>query len=809
MPSHTRRNLTMLAVGVFVVAAVLVFRFLHILQPFGSPGPSIDGPSTATNTSNGTGTTGTNTPTAQWKQGPTPTVPDINALSQVTITPALVEPPVKSLSEVKNYIAAQHRYNLKLSAAEEAYLLKNRFLLVPLERTTLVNESGFDEMLAAFDRVKGADSEFERLSENTKLVTPDVVLHAYHRFFENSLEELEKNELNTSLNSFLEDLSANLEKNKTAQPALAQRYEVLLAQIAVPRALLNARGPAKPNYFETADAEAAFGVADKTADSLDSAQKLLAGYTKNLPATVQAAAALELKNIYAQKPGKSPLYAEYKQDVTTDYTQYTPRSHYNKSSVLRAYFRAMMYLGRNSYFLAGDNGFVDSNLLWQAIGQTAASGRAPLSSWQRIMGITGFYAGASDDLTYTEWTDFITKVLGSATVGLNELGSNTTVQKQVANIDRLRLPKILSDLITNENILGKTKTDLLRDTLSFRLFGQRFTYDAWILNDLTKGDEKSNFALPSMPTALFVPAALKSPAAIEYVAAVLQKERGFTSENVTSFMGALTKKQQELAAVKSPEWFSSLSSAWLFVLSSLTQNFGAGYPAYMQSAAFATKQVQTFLGSYTELKHDTVLYAKQSYSERGGGPGDDTPKPIVRGFVEPNMLFWQKLSALVTYNQQLFTYYDVFSDHPARERLREFGDTVSFYKTIAEKELKNELINDLEYEKLRITGLGFMADPFDGGDPAPDAWQTALVTDVHTDGISNKILYEGTLRPLVMLAIVSNESNPRLVLGPVFRHVEFTHDIGPRLTDEEWRSGVYDGADGMPQPNFWYEILQP
>ncbi|MDR0282488.1 MAG: DUF3160 domain-containing protein [Candidatus Peribacteria bacterium] len=34
------------------------------------------------------------------------------------------------------------------------------------------------------------------------------------------------------------------------------------------------------------------------------------------------------------------------------------------------------------------------------------------------------------------------------------------------------------------------------------------------------------------------------------------------------------------------------------------------------------KNLVTYMGSYTELKHDTLLYVKQAYAEMGsGGPG--------------------------------------------------------------------------------------------------------------------------------------------------------------------------------------------
>jgi hypothetical protein len=449
-------------------------------------------------------------------------------------------------------------------------------------------------------------------------------------------------------------------------------------------------------------------------------------------------------------------------------------------------------------------------LLARAYTARAASGRTPLSSWQRIMGVTTFYAGESDDLTYNEWNDLMQKTIGNTS---DEMLSNAqTISKEVAGLPDVRLPRILSDIIVDPNVPNQTKADLLRNSLSFRLFGQRFTYDAWILNDLTGGQEAKETKLPSMPSAVFIPAAMGSQRATEFVRQFLFNDSKFSPSEVDSFVQkALVKKQQQIQAVKNTEWFSSLSSAWVFVLGSLTKTFGAGYPAYMQSSAFVDKELQTFLGSYTELKHDTVLYAKQSYAEMGAGGGEDKPMPpIVKGFVEPNLAFWNKLSALVTYNQQLFSYYDVFKDHPAREVLREFGEDVDFYKNLAHKELNSQQLSDDEYEKLRTKTLSYVAQPFSGGDQAdPDAWQTALVTDIHTDGLSNSILYEGTLRPLVMLALIGNENSPRLTVGISFNHVEYTAPIGPRATDEEWRAKVYGNQKGLPPKNFWYQTLQP
>jgi hypothetical protein len=517
----------------------------------------------------------------------------------------------------------------------------------------------------------------------------------------------------------------------------------------------------------------------------------------------------DLDKIYAAKEvGSSPLFQQYSDDLTTDYTQFTPRSHYSKNSSLRAYFRTMMYLGRSSYFLKKDIGIADSNLLVKQFAVRSSNGIVPLDPWNRIMTVTGFYAGQSDDLSYNEWKGFEYKFL-TPNAPDADLVYAANIQKLAQNLNQLRLPKILSDVIVSADIFEKTKADLLRESLAFRIFGQRFTFDAWVLNDLTAGQEKTDVKLPSTPTALFVPAAFGDLQAKQYAEEFLAGDAGFTKAEVNSFLTKLDQKKADINKIKKDEWFASMGSAWLYVLGSLTYNFGENYPRYMQTVLFLDKQIQTFLGSYTELKHDTLLYAKQSYAELGGGAGDQQIPPVVKGFVEPNMEFWNRFNELLDHTEQLFAKNNLLTNSSPLARLQQFKEIVNFYSGIAKKELQNQQISDDEYEKLRTTRLAFMADPFEAGQDTPDenSGKVALIADIHTDALKKKILYEATSKPYLMLAIVANEKTPRVVASLVSNHYEFTDVIGKRLTDEDWRGWVYNQTSKLPAKNFWYQSL--
>jgi len=716
-----------------------------------------------------------------------------------------------TLSSAANAEQVGDFLGVNLTPAEQSYLNKNKFLLIPFEKTAIAPKPSFynfDAMLTAFDSIMGKPMPHERLPENVKFVTPDIVLHGYHRYFELSLEELEKKDLRVALEGFLKDMvEGSVGLAKSTDASTKERGEWIAAQMITAQILLeNAQG--KPDFFSTPEDEAKWMENEAGVDSYENAEKMVSAKASMLSVAMQQRIKDELALIYAgETVAKSPLFNQYNTEIFADYTQYTPRSHYTKSSLLRAYFRTMMYLGRSSYLLKEDIGLKDATLVTSLLRKTSSSGTTPLQRWNTIMDITGFYAGQSDDVTLKEWDEYVKQALGTAETPQNLTPAN--VAALGSNVGDVRLPQILSDVIISENVLTQTKEDLLRETLGVRVFGQRFTFDAWVLNKLTAGDEMTETKLPSTPSALFVNAALGGKRAETHIPEFLKSTAGFTDADMPGFMKELDALRNSLENVREPDWFSSLGTAWTHVLASLTQTFGAGYPLYMQSEAFSDKQIQTFLGSYTELKHDTLLYAKQSYAELGGGPGDPpTPPPVPKGFVEPNLRFWNRLLQLVAKQNDLFTRFDLLKDTNARMRLSQFNDDVMLFGSIAEKELAGTPVTEEEYEDLRTTNLAYLAEPFDGSQQADeDSAKTELIADIHTDAKEGQILYQATGRPYVMLALVGNENSPRLVIGLAYNHYELTAPLGKRLTDEDWKKWVYDEPGNLPPKNVWYDSL--
>jgi hypothetical protein len=114
--------------------------------------------------------------------------------------------------------------------------------------------------------------------------------------------------------------------------------------------------------------------------------------------------------------------------------------------------------------------------------------------------------------------------------------------------------------------------------------------------------------------------------------------------------------QHNLAAVRAvmdlqepAAWDSNIYLSWLAALRELSApTTGSLYPEVMRTHAWSKKTLNTQLASWTQLRHDTILYAKQT----------DTSVGLCfypAGFVEPRVEFWRRLRAMVLRTAELIS----------------------------------------------------------------------------------------------------------------------------------------------------------
>lgn len=450
-------------------------------------------------------------------------------------------------------------------------------------------------------------------------------------------------------------------------------------------------------------------------------------------------------------------------EIYEDYSQYVPRGYYEGDEKLEKYFRAMMWYGR-MHFLQGNEDMDRSALLMT---RAVAGDSEAYALWESIYAVTSFFAGASDDAGVCEYAPLIVEVYGDASTK-DLIGNEEAFADFHARTAALAPPQINSIPIADgeDNVIS-----------GFRFMGQRFTIDAAIMQRLID----SNVEDRMLPDVLDVPAALGSDTALQIL-----EENGSTAyagymDNMNLLREALGQENPEL-------WSASLYAGWLHTLRPLLTVKGEGYPMFMQSEEWLKKDLECFAGSFTELKHDTVLYAKQVMAEMGGG--EDMEIIDFRGYVEPEPEVYARFADLAEATRQgLKTYNMLTADD--EENLKRLSEMAEQLKEISNKELLDETLTDEEYRFIEDYGGNlehfWYESVKDSGDYVfPDEYPSALVVDIATDP-NGSVLEVATGNPSEIYVVVKVDGKLRIAVGSVYSFYQFAWPMSDRLTDSKWR----------------------
>jgi len=336
-------------------------------------------------------------------------------------------------------------------------------------------------------------------------------------------------------------------------------------------------------------------------------------------------------------------------------------------------------------------------------------------------------------------------------------------------------------------------------TQGFRFMGQRFVLDAYVFEQLIWREVGQFGNERWLPKGLDLFAAMGNAEAY-----TILEEMGET--DYLNYDEQLEKVKSEIAALGLDSWTQNLYWNWLYALQAVVAPKDEAYPPFMRTQAWARKDLHTALGSWTELKHDTILYAKQVMAELGGG--GEMPPPI-RGYVEPNPEAYARLLALARMTRAGLEERDLLTDHIAF-LLSELDDMLTFLQSIAERELSGGEITADEYERLKFYG-GWLermtlaaADPAEGEGYSREFTedeQAALVADVATD--PNGQVLEEAIGRIYEIFIVTPDGvgGLQIARGGVFSYYEFPWPINDRLTNEKWRAMVTAGE--QPEQPEW------
>ncbi len=568
-------------------------------------------------------------------------------------------------------------------------------------------------------------------------ITTDSMLHIYHVFYDYTLRSVESGKLYDAAVSLTGKMLAAAQADLYAAttPELADAARRNLAYFAVARNLLVGTPP---------------------------------------PAEVKQMAGADLALIKAHE-GRTMSAA---MGCKVDFSQFVPRGHYTRSEKLKKYFGAMMWYGLTAF--AVPQGKIGSRATLQAllIVRDLQSDKSALKLWDTIYEPTAFYVGTADDYTYYQYAALMDKVYGKSP-SMKDLSDKRKLDAFIGQVRKLPGPGI-------ENFVAVSRADGKPDPYAavgrqFRLMGQRFIPDSRILQELTHPKVNGR----NFPKGLDVFAAMGSDRALDIL------NTTYDLRTVPGFTTQMDKMRKEMAATPLARWQSNLYYGWLWSLQSITAPLPEGYPSVMRTDAWQDKSLFTALGSWTELRHDTILYAKQSGAECGGDGEEAPPK----NYVEPNLEFWTRLKWLNAYTEAGLSGRHLLDDK-LKDKFSTLGDLIDFCRRITIKELTGARVSEDENYQMNAYGADLEALMLDfaGGDILSDTDKDmALIADVHTS--FDNCLEEGTGRAAAIYVVVPIQGKLYLTRGAVYTQYEFQWPASDRLTDEKWQQILKTGKE--------------
>ncbi|MHC4129433.1 MAG: DUF3160 domain-containing protein [Planctomycetota bacterium] len=633
------------------------------------------------------------------------------------------------------------------------------------------------------------------------LVTTDSILDAVHKSYDNILMEIEKVLFIPTIDEVFTNVHHEIARRagRNDDRRLAESYADLDLYVTVARNLLAGAGSDQPGPSPPHRPHDGWDGRLVVESKLGRDDEVLAVLN-------------DVSSLKIQLPQQTPPTEIYGGTRYVDYSQFKPRGHYTKSVNLMRYFRTLMWLGR------ADCGFNvlppdlrsglevddkrelrDAALLTQLLAE--ADGLRRLRAMSNII---DFLVGGSDSLTIFAMIDLLDEQELDTPADLAQDSRIEKLQWAIA-ASGPAVQRIRSQVITSSPIdPSKVPPPAICQT-----FGQRYILDSFVLSQVVfdsiifKGKKVERM----MPRGLDVMAALGNEEAIPLLADDLR---------TWPYAANLKASIDYVNAHTDGYWHSNLYTIWLDCLRLLDDDMGKreNSPRAMRTKAWQMKQLQTQLGSWAQLRHDTILYAKQSY----------TAYPVCEypaGYVEPYPEFYAKLRRFAETAAELFGQADYTGIDPKyQQRHVEFmkilADRMGTLEALARKELAAEPFTDEEAAFLKKI---IDQDPARGsGPPRYDGWYPELcyggdgaawdpvVADIHTDPAFRFVLEVGVGDVNFLVIAIDSEDDRTAFVGPVYSYYEFRHPLRDRLTDQQWHRMIAGGE--LPARPAWTDVFQ-
>lgn len=620
-------------------------------------------------------------------------------------------------------------------------------------------------------------------------ISTDAILHALHMSYDQILMNIEREIMSANLEEFLKSL-----------------------------------------YDNFGELELKYGESEELADALKDADiyvtiayslitdQLQDGHVVSTEKLNELWNAIESKKAY-----KMALFTYPYRLRTLDFSQFTVRGHYVYTQEdqmfglksLEPYFRAMMWLGRTDFLLTPppenpwEEPWSEKEILRMNLGAFMLNELVQNSEQLDLLKfnetVIDFLVGNSDNITPKEYQSILDESnLTSAEQLLDTTIFHGLIERY--NADPELAQEILSDIFLMNP--GDSVPGVL--PISYRVSGQRFIIDSYVLGNLVFdrlifNGNKIMRMMPKAMDALF-------PLGNNDVLPLLEEEfnKYPYAEQMANMRYLVDGKTEDF-------WTGSLYNVWLNSIRKLNPVENSKQPLFMQTAAWHQEKINTQMASWSQLRHDNLLYAKQSYT---GGTGCSFPN----SYIEPYPEFYANLKQFAENAGNFFSQLTSNSYEITRivQFFPNFAEIMGRLEELATKELQNIPFTNEENEWLK----SMLFREGGSGTPPYSGWYTNLffdkwdaaegdftVVDIHTqptDEWGNPVGYVlhtgiGYVNLGVFLVNCPDSKEELMAFaGPVMSYYEKITEDFKRMTDQEWEQLVDQSK--LPERPDWTNI---
>jgi hypothetical protein len=490
-----------------------------------------------------------------------------------------------------------------------------------------------------------------------------------------------------------------------------------------------------------------------------------------------------------------------------DFSQCTPRGHYTDSEGLSRYFQAMMWLGR-----------IDFRLI-----ETQEDGSS-LFHRRQLEGALALRSLMNDALSASHKgvDDFVTAFVGEhdymTVPQLGELMRDLEITKlsELSGLSDATITQAIVDggygtqRIASHYMVSGTGSGTLPLSSSFALFGQRYVLDSHVFSNVVF-DRAQKGALRRM---------MPNPLDVAYAALKNDQAGMLLADEMEIYDYAADLQSMRVLADHEPAefWEKNLYNGWLSALrtlspaSTLNEADATTLPSIARSEAWGRRLLNTQLASWAELRHDTILYVKQSYTT---GISCEFPD----AYVEPYPEFFKRIQAYADHALGLIESVSFAAPPQTREHFEHFSEVAGVLGEMAEHQRSGAAHTDAH---MAFINEAVTIDVV-CGDATADGWYPRLfygssvdwqptIADVHTQPMDEsgndvgRILHVGTGDARLMVTTIETCSGPRAYAGLVSSYYERIEEGWERLTDPEWE-GILLQDEQPPTPT-WFRSLE-